>query len=115
MTDQYYFETEEVRRPLGHPRRARALFVKRKAMDESRRQAQINAVRRKALQTRVAIAELERTVLKLDFAIAAELERARVHDPSHFAYPISVRSMITRRDNVKATIAALTEQLARID
>jgi hypothetical protein len=83
--------------------------------DESRRQPEINSARRKALQTRAAICEFECAVLDLDLQITAELEYARVRDPSHFAYPIAIRTMVARRDNMKATFVALSEQLARID
>jgi uncharacterized metal-binding protein YceD (DUF177 family) len=116
VTDQLYFETERARRYTGQPGHLRAPFAKRKATDESRRQAEIDiARRRRVLQTRAAIDEFERAVLNLDLQIAAELECARVRDPSHVAYPIAVRTMVVRRDNMKATIAALSEQLTRID
>jgi hypothetical protein len=111
MTDQSYFETEVLRGFGGDPGRVRVLSTKRRPTDESRRQAEIDASRWKAVQTRALIAELERTVVSLEVDIAAELERTRVRDPLNIAYPISVTTLAARRDNVKATLAALSERL----
>ena len=88
MTDEHYFETEGAWRYTGHPRHVRAATRQTQAMDESRRQAEIDIARRRLLQTRAAIEEFERAVLNLDLQIAAELECARVRDPSHIAYPM---------------------------
>jgi hypothetical protein len=61
------------------------------------------------------IANLEQEVANLDDGISSELTLARVRDPSHFAYPISVRTMQARRENLKTTIAALSNRLALTD
>jgi hypothetical protein len=115
MTDQYYFETTEIKRGTDHPGRMRAQLAKRRLQDESRIQREIEDNRRAAAQIRAMIAKLDRAVSSLEDSINADLERAYVRDPSHYAYPISVRTMTARRENLKATIAILLERLAKVD
>lgn len=104
MTDRYDFETVSTERQPG---RALALVAKRQAKEERKRQTLINA----AQQTEAAIRNLQRAVLVLDHSIEAELESSWIQDPSHFAFPMSARALITRRDNLRATIAALSDRL----
>jgi hypothetical protein len=113
MTDQHYFET--VMRRTDHPGRARALLAKRRLQAEDRKQMKINTHRRETMQIRTMIERLDRAVSSLESNIGAELARARVRDPSHFAYPIPARAMAARRDNLNATIAMLSGRLAKID
>jgi hypothetical protein len=113
MTDQHYFETTEIKRGSNHPGRIRALLAKRQSQEESRKQREVATNSRAAVQIRAIIAKLDRDVSSLGDSINADLERARVRDPSHFAYPISVRTMTARRENLKATIAMLLERLAK--
>jgi cell division protein FtsB len=90
-------------------------LAKRQAQNEARKQREIEIKRRAATQLRTMIVTLEREVANLDDGISSELILARVRDPSHFAYPISVRTMQARRENLKATIAALSDRLALTD
>jgi hypothetical protein len=116
MTDQHYFETAEIDRNRDdHPGRKRSILAKRQAQNEARKQREIEIKRRSATQLRTMIAALEREVANLDDGISSELALARVRDPSHFAYPMSVRTMQARRENLKATIAALSDRLALTD
>jgi hypothetical protein len=115
MTDQHYFETVRIPRRRDHPGRKRLISAKRRLREETRKQRQIVANQREAMQIRAMIATLDRSVLNLNADIDAELQRASVRDPSHFAFPIAARTMIARRDNLKTTIAALSEQLAKVD
>jgi hypothetical protein len=69
---------------------------------------------REAGQIKAILIDLNRTVRYLECDIAAEEERARLNDPSHFACPISARTMVTRRDNLKNSIGALELRLAMI-
>jgi hypothetical protein len=115
MTEPHYFETMKVDRGINHPGRVRARFAKRQLQHEIRKQKEIETDRRAAMQLRAMIAAFERALSSLDDSINADLERARIRDPSHFAYPISVRTMTTRRNNLKATIAALSDRLAITD
>jgi hypothetical protein len=85
----------------------------------------LNTQRRKTLEATAAqtqaalirgmISNLARAVLTLDASIEAELEHARICDPSHFAFPIAIKAMMVRRDNLTASIAALSERLADMD
>ena len=115
MTDQHYFETAEIPRRRDHPGRKRSMLAKRQEQNEARKQREIEIKRRAARQLRTMIVTLEREVANLNDGISSELMLARVRDPSHFAYPISVRTMQARRENLKATIAALSDRLALTD
>jgi cell division protein FtsB len=115
MTDQHYFETAETARRSDHPGRKLSILAKHQAQNEARKQREIEIKRRAATQLRTMIVTLEREVANLDDGISSELMLARVRDPSHFAYPISVRTMQARRENLKATIAALSDRLALTD
>ena len=115
MTKQCHFETVKIKCGNNHAGRIRAILAKRQAQNEAREQREIEIKRRAATQLRTMIANLEREVANLDDGISSELTLARVRDPSHFAYPISVRTMQARRENLKATIAVLSDRLALID
>ena len=61
------------------------------------------------------IASLNRDVASLDANIAAELQTSRVRDPRHYAYPTTARAMDLRKENLNATIAALSKRLDQLD
>jgi hypothetical protein len=61
------------------------------------------------------IGDLDRRAQFIEYDIAAEEERARVFSLSDDAYPIAARILAVRRDNLKATIATLEQQLARFE
>jgi septation ring formation regulator EzrA len=67
---------------------------------------------READQIRTLIANLERTVQILDCDIATEEECAGVSDRTDAAYPILARTLAARRDNLKATAAALEKRVS---
>ena len=115
MTDQHYFDTAETARRSDHPGRKLSILAKHQAQNEARKQREIEIKRRAATQLRTMIVTLEREVANLGDGISSELMLARVRDPSHFAYPISVKTMQARRENLKATIAALSDRLALND
>jgi hypothetical protein len=112
--DQHYSETTRHGRN-NHPGRVRVLLAKRQSLDERRRERERDVIRREAMQLRSTIDKLNRTKLNLEADIKAELERAAVREPSHFAFPIFARGLLARRDNLKASIAALSERLAKVD
>jgi hypothetical protein len=58
------------------------------------------------------IGELDRRAQLLDGHVAVEEQRVGVFDPSTPAYPIIARKLAARRDNLRATIAALEKQVA---
>jgi hypothetical protein len=111
MTEQYHFDTVKIESRNSHAGRVRALLAKRQADDDARKQREIEINRRTATQLRMMIASLEQELANLDVSIGSELALAHVRDPSHFAYPISARTMQKRRENLKATIAALSDRL----
>jgi uncharacterized metal-binding protein YceD (DUF177 family) len=115
MTNQHYFDTTKLDRRSAHPGRKLSILARHRLRDEIRKQRQIVANQRDAMQIKAMIASLGRSMLSLNADIDVELQRARVHDPAHFAFPMAARTMIARRDNLKVTIAALTEQLAKVD
>ena len=55
---------------------------------------------------RTLMDDLDRTIQVLECDIATEEERAGIFDRSDATYPILARTLGTRRDNLKATIAA---------
>jgi hypothetical protein len=113
MTYKYCFET--IPHGSNHPGRIRGRLAKRLAREHGRKQKQIDTSQREAAQIRSMIASLNRTIASLDGSIAADLEKSHVRDPRHYAFPISARTMIARRDNLRSTIAALSDRLSKLD
>jgi hypothetical protein len=58
------------------------------------------------------IGDLNRRAQLLDCDIAAEEERARVFNPFDATYPVLARTLVARRDNLKATVAVLERRFA---
>jgi hypothetical protein len=58
--------------------------------------------------------DLNRTICILNCDIATEEERARVFERSDAMYPILARTLAARRDNLKVTVAALEQRLAKL-
>jgi len=59
------------------------------------------------------LTDLKNAATLLDFSIETELQSIPTCDPRHFAFPMTARALIARRDNLRATIAALSKELAR--
>jgi hypothetical protein len=55
--------------------------------------------------------DLKNAATLLDFSIETELQTSPTRDPRHFAFPMSAKTLIARRDNLRATIAALSKEL----
>ena len=72
---------------------------------------QIEEKRRRVRQIEVMMAEFSRMTLELDREIGAEEKRAGISDPTHFAYPTYARAAMTRRENLKSSIAELAGQM----
>src|SRR5229473_449963 len=72
---------------------------------------QVEEKRRKVAQIETMTAEFERMAGDLDREIAAEQERAGIHDPTHFAYPTYAKAATTRRENLKRSAGELAVQL----
>ena len=74
-----------------------------------------NAIARREVSWIAAlISNLDRRAELLDQDIAAEEERAQLLDLSHPAYPILAGTLTARRDNLRATIAALEKRLGSL-
>ena len=84
--------------------------AKRRAREERKRLDYLNAAQKRQRATEVMLRDLQRTVAMLEESIKAELESVWIKTPSHFAFPMNARELVARRDNLKATIAALTDQ-----
>lgn len=72
---------------------------------------QLDERRRKVAQIEAMIADFRRMASDLDREIAAEQERAGIHDPAHFAYPTYAKAAIVRRENLKRSADELAVQL----
>lgn len=72
---------------------------------------QVDEKRRRVRQIEMMVAEFTRMIGELDREIANEEKRAGISDPQHFAYPTYARAAITRRDNLKSSIAELAIQI----
>jgi hypothetical protein len=103
-----HFETEE---PILQPRRVQVQLAKRQRQIEIRRQAELAAARQAEAQIRSLTAHLEAEVANLDARVTADLAKATIKDPSHYAFSVSIKAMIARRDNLKSTIRALLERV----
>jgi hypothetical protein len=57
------------------------------------------------------LADLHAAIAQLEHDIAAEEDQTGQRDPSHYAYPFTARMMKIRRDNLKATVAALDQRV----
>ena len=73
---------------------------------------QVEEKKRRVRQIEMMSAEFTRMIGDLDREIANEEKRAGINDPTHFAYPTYARAAITRRDNLKSSIAELAAQIA---
>lgn len=105
MTRQYHLETV-----VERPTRAEA---KKRAIEERKRLAMIDALQRTRQRTEAVVTDLKNAAALLDINIEAELQGSPTRDPAHFAFPMSVRALMTRRDNLRATIAALCDELTK--
>jgi hypothetical protein len=66
---------------------------------------------REAMGIRTMLIDLDRTVRLLNDDIAAEQERTGVFDISDPRYSMLARTLVERRANVNATVAALAQRL----
>jgi hypothetical protein len=82
---------------------------------ERRRLAVSDALVKRRQQTQAMLAGLQNDLRLLDQSIADELENSPTRDPLHFAFPMTVRALTARRDNLKATISLLLLELTKED
>ena len=72
---------------------------------------QADEKRRRVTQLELMIAEFNRMAGDLDREIATEEQRARISDPTHFAYPTYAKAANQRKENLKRSIEELRAQL----
>lgn len=72
---------------------------------------QVDEKRRRLAQIESMIAEFDRMSADLDREIAAEQDKAGIHDPAHYAYPTYAKAAIARRENLRRSTAELRTQL----
>lgn len=72
----------------------------------------VDEKRRRVSQIETMIAEFQRMASDLDREIAAEQQRAGIHDVTHFAYPTYARAAGQRRDNLLRSADDMKGQLA---
>ncbi|WP_342360431.1 flagellar export protein FliJ [Terrarubrum flagellatum] len=72
---------------------------------------QLDEKRRKVAQLEMMIAEFDRMAGDLDREIQYEEQKAKINDPTHFAYPTYARAAMTRRDNLRESANNLKGQL----
>ena len=106
MTRQHHLKTADVERS----NRAQA---KKRAIEERRHLIMIDALHRMRQRTEAVLTDLKNAATLLDCSIETELQSSPTRDPRHFAFPMTARALIARRENLRATIAALSEELAR--
>src|SRR5665811_2441426 len=68
----------------------------------------------RANQIETIIAEFDRICIDLGHQIEAEEMRARIFDPTHFAYPTYARAARERRAKVQLSAEALRNELYRL-
>jgi hypothetical protein len=112
MSAQCHSETFKDQIENKHPERVRAILAKSRTQHEVRKQREIERQLREARQLQSIISNLEREVTNLADSIISELALSSAREPSPFAYPISARMMQARRENLKTTIAALSDRLS---
>jgi hypothetical protein len=105
MTRQYHLETGVER---STPAQA-----KKRAIEERKRLAMIDALQRNRQQTEAVVRDLKNAANMLEQSIEAELQGSPTRDPGHVAFPMTARALMTRRDNLRATIDALCDELAK--
>ena len=106
MTQLHHLET-------AREDRSTRAAAKRQAIEESKRLAMIDALQRLRQRTEAVLVDLKNAAALLDASIEVELQNSPTRDPRDVACPMTARALITRRDNLRATIAAISEEMAR--
>ncbi len=88
------------------PMRSRARFIRRMEF-------QVDSTRQRVALMEHMIADFDCMAVDLDREILIEQERAKNHDPAHFAYPTYAKAAGLRRDNLKRSADELRAQLAK--
>lgn len=106
MTQLHQLET------ANEERSARAA-AKQRVIEERKRLAMIDALQRLRQRTEGVLADLKNAAALLDRSIEIELRGSPTRDPQDVSFPMSARALIARRDNLRATIAAISREMAQ--
>ena len=87
--------------------------ARRIANEERKRLALIDAFQHWRLGTEAVLVNLKSAVTVLDYSIETELQNSLTRNPRDAAFPMTARALVTRRENLRATIETLSEELAR--
>ena len=82
------------------------------AHDERKRLALIDGLQRCRQRTEAVLSDLKNVAALLDHSIQTELQNSPTRDHHDPAFSMVARSLITRRENLRATIETLSEELA---
>ncbi len=74
-------------------------------------QFEYNEKKQKVTEIEIMIADFRRLANDLDQQIKLEQQASGITDANHFAYPPFARAAMTRRDNLRASIAELEKRL----
>jgi hypothetical protein len=106
MTQLHHLET-------ATDQRSTRAAAKRRAIEENKRLAMIDALQRLRQRTEAVLVDLKKAASLLDTSIDIELQNSPTRDPRDVAFPMTARALIARRDNLRATITAISEEMAR--
>ena len=84
--------------------------------ERTRRRKEFEAGRNclRAHQIETIIAQSDRVCIELGHQIEAEEKRARIADPTHFAYPTLAKAARDRRTKIQGSMNALKIELNRL-
>ena len=110
-----YGPADALGQPAPTATKAQALDVsmRSRATLFRRREFQVDDRRQRVALIERMIADFDCMAADLDREILMEQERARIHDPAHFAYPTYAKAAILRRDNLKRSADEFRAQLAK--
>jgi len=74
-----------------------------------------DALRKRRQQMETMLIRLQNDIRLLDQSIEAEPQNRPTRDLHHFAFPMTVRALIARRENLNATISMLLLELTKND
>lgn len=93
--------------------RVRREASKSQSATERKRSAAEQALRQRLQRIEAMIGGLRNDLRLLDQNLEAQLESSPTRNLDHFAFPMALRALIARRENLKSTISMLLPELAK--
>lgn len=97
------------------PAYLRAHGVKKQTRAERKMRAMHDALVKRRERTEAMLVRLRNDLRLLDQTVEAELQNSPTKDLHHFAFPMTLRALIARRDNLKSTISMVLHELRNDD